>query len=482
MEKNEEFNLTIEDMGKDGAGIGRKNDFVWFVKDAVVGDVITAKVMKVQKNYGFARLMKIITPSRYRTEAPCPVAKQCGGCQLQMMDYHAQLRVKENEVRNALIRIGGIPEEELNMKPILGMEEPWRYRNKAQYPIGRDKDGRIIAGFYAARSHRIVECEDCLLGVKENKKILDLILGFMEDYHIRPYDEAAHKGLVRHVLIRKGFKTGEIMVCLVVNGTSLPHSEELVRQLLLIPGMTSVSLSVNTRTDNVIMGAEIINLYGDGCITDYIGEIRYRISPLSFFQVNPVQTEKLYGTALSYANLKGKETVWDLYCGIGTISLFLAQKAGKVCGVEIIPDAIRDAKENAALNGIGNADFFVGKAEDVLPEKYEKENISADVIVVDPPRKGCDQAVLDTMLKMRPKTVVYVSCNPSTLARDVKILTEGGYRLRKVRCCDMFPMSMHVETVCLLSNRKPDARVKIDVDLEDYYRIKDEQKKNKASE
>lgn len=450
MEKNEEFNLTIEDMGKDGAGIGRKNDFVWFVKDAVVGDVITAKVMKVQKNYGFARLMKIITPSKYRTEAPCPVAKQCGGCQLQMMDYHAQLRVKENEVRNALIRIGGIPEEELNMKPILGMEEPWRYRNKAQYPIGRDKDGRIIAGFYAARSHRIVECEDCLLGVKENKKILDLILGFMEDYHIRPYDEAAHKGLVRHVLIRKGFKTGEIMVCLVVNGTSLPHSKELVRQLLLIPGMTSVSLSVNTRTDNVIMGAEIINLYGDGCITDYIGEIRYRISPLSFFQVNPVQTEKLYGTALSYANLKGKETVWDLYCGIGTISLFLAQKAGKVCGVEIIPDAIRDAKENAALNGIGNADFFVGKAEDVLPEKYEKENISADVIVVDPPRKGCDQAVLDTMLKMKPKTVVYVSCNPSTLARDVKILTEGGYRLRKVRCCDMFPMSMHVETVAQL--------------------------------
>lgn len=450
MEKNEEFNLTIEDMGKDGAGIGRKNDFVWFVKDAVVGDVITAKVMKVQKNYGFARLMKIITPSKYRTEAPCPVAKQCGGCQLQMMDYHAQLRVKENEVRNALIRIGGIPEEELNMKPILGMEEPWRYRNKAQYPIGRDKDGRIIAGFYAARSHRIVECEDCLLGVKDNKKILDLILGFMEDYHIRPYDEAAHKGLVRHVLIRKGFKTGEIMVCLVVNGTSLPHSEELVRQLLLIPGMTSVSLSVNTRTDNVIMGAEIINLYGDGCITDYIGEIRYRISPLSFFQVNPVQTEKLYGTALSYANLKGKETVWDLYCGIGTISLFLAQKAGKVCGVEIIPDAIRDAKENAALNGIGNADFFVGKAEDVLPEKYEKENISADVIVVDPPRKGCDQAVLDTMLKMKPKTVVYVSCNPSTLARDVKILTEGGYRLRKVRCCDMFPMSMHVETVAQL--------------------------------
>ncbi|SFR91044.1 23S rRNA (uracil(1939)-C(5))-methyltransferase RlmD [[Clostridium] aminophilum] len=450
MEKNEEFNLTIEDMGKDGAGIGRKNDFVWFVKDAVVGDVITAKVMKVQKNYGFARLMKIITPSKYRTEAKCPVAKQCGGCQLQMMDYHAQLRVKENEVRNALIRIGGIPEEELNMKPILGMEEPWRYRNKAQYPIGTDKDGRVIAGFYAARSHRIVECDDCLLGVKENQKILNLIIGFMEDYHIRPYDELTHKGLVRHVLIRKGFKTGELMVCLVVNGKALPHSEELVRQLLLIPGMTSISLSVNTRTDNVIMGTEIINLYGDGGITDYIGEIKYRISPLSFFQVNPVQTEKLYGTALSYANLKGKETVWDLYCGIGTISLFLAQKAGKVCGVEIIPDAIRDAKENAALNGIENADFFVGKAEEVLPEKYEKENISADVIVVDPPRKGCDQAVLDTMLKMKPKTIVYVSCNPSTLARDVKILTEGGYRLRKVRCCDMFPMSMHVETVAAL--------------------------------
>ena len=456
--KNDEFNLTIEDMSTDGAGIGRRNGFVWFVKDAVTGDVVTVRATRVGKSYGFARLMKIITPSRQRTEPRCPVAKQCGGCQLQMMDYHAQLRMKENMVKNDLIRIGGIPEEEINMKPILGMEEPWRYRNKAQFPIGRDREGRIIAGFYAARSHRIVECRDCLLGVTENKKILDIIIRFMEDHGIEPYDEERHKGLVRHVLIRKGFATGELMVCIVINGTGISGrggedlGEMLTKQLLLIPGMTSITLNVNREKTNVILGDRIINLYGEGYITDYIGSVKYHISPLSFYQVNPVQTEKLYGTALAYADLKkGTEVVWDLYCGIGTISLFLAQKAGKVYGVEIVPEAIRDARENAALNGLANTEFFVGKAEEVLPEQYEKNHVTADVIVVDPPRKGLEQAVMDTMLRMAPRRIVYVSCNPATLARDLRYLLDGGYRLKKVRCCDMFPHASHVETVCLLS-------------------------------
>lgn len=450
VQKNEEFNLTIEDMSDDGSGIGRRSGFVWFVKDSVVGDVVRVRATKVLKNYGYARVMEILTPSKHRVIERCPVAHECGGCTLQMLDYKEQLRLKEEKVMNALTRIGGIPAEEINMKPIFGMDDPWRYRNKAQFPIGKSRDGRIIAGFYASRSHRIVECADCLLGVRENQKILGVIISFMEEYGIEPYDERTGEGLVRHVLIRKGFASGEILVCLVINGHRLPHSDDLVGRLMLIPGMKSISLSVNTQRTNVIMGTEILPLAGEPSIEDSIAGIRYRISPLSFYQVNPVQTEKLYGTALAYANLKGGETVWDLYCGIGTISLFLAQKAGKVRGVEIIPDAVHDARMNAELNHMDNVEFFVGRAEEVLPREYREHGEKADVIVVDPPRKGCDPSLLDTMLQMAPKRIVYVSCNPSTLARDLRILIDGGYRLRKVRCCDMFPMGMHVETVAAL--------------------------------
>ena len=454
-QKNEEFNLTIEDMSDDGSGIGRRTGFVWFVKDTVVGDVVRVRVTKVLKSYGYARLMKIITPSRHRVPEPCPAAHECGGCTLQMLDYREQLRMKQEKVLNALTRIGGIPADEIKMKPIFGMDNPWRYRNKALFPIGKSRDGRIIAGFYAARSHRIVECGDCLLGVRENQKILRVILDFLEEYGIEPYDEETGKGLVRHVLIRKSFSSGALLACLVINGRSLPHSGDLVSRLMLIPGMKSISLSVNTARTNVVMGKEILPLAGEPYIEDSIAGVRYRISPLSFYQVNPVQTEKLYGTALSYADLKGGETVWDLYCGIGTISLFLARKAGKVRGVEIVPDAVRDARANAELNHMENVEFFAGKAEEVLPREYREHGEKADVIVVDPPRKGCDRALLDTMIRMAPKRIVYVSCNPSTLARDIRILAgEGGYRLKKVRCCDMFPMGMHVETVVLMSRIK----------------------------
>ena len=465
MEKNQEFTVSIEDISEDGAGIGKLDGYIWFIKDAVIGDVVRARAMKMKKNYGFARLMEILTSSEARVEPKCPVARQCGGCQLQAMSYEEQLKFKERKVKNHLLRIGKFKEDEIHMLPIMGMKEPWRYRNKAQFPFGLDKNGNIVAGFYAGRTHDIIECEDCLLGVEENKDILGIIKGFMRVHGIRPYDETTHKGLVRHALIRKGFQSGEIMVCLVINGKDIPAKEQLVEELCQVKGMTSISYSINQEKTNVIMGKEIVNLYGPGYITDNIGNVTYQISPLSFYQVNPVQTEKLYGTALEYAGLTGNETVWDLYCGIGTISLFLAQNAKKVYGVEIVPQAIEDARRNAALNNITNAEFFTGKAEEVLPEQYEKNKVYADVIVVDPPRKGCDQVCLDTILKMAPKRVVYVSCDSSTLARDLRYLADGGYEVEKVRCCDMFGQSCHVETVVLLSHKKADSYIHIDVEF-----------------
>ena len=451
IKKNDKFVITIEDMSEDGAGIGKLDGYIWFVKDALIGDVIEASAMKMKKNYGFARLVRVLEPAPGRVEAKCPVARACGGCQMQELDYAEQLKFKEKKVYNHLKRIGGM--EEIPMESIIGMEHPWRYRNKAQFPIGTGKDGQPIAGFYAGRTHSLIPVPelDCLLGCEENKELLRVILDFMKEFKISAYDENLHKGLVRHALLRKGFSSNELMVCLVINGNKLPHAEQFVERLLELPmNVASISLSVNKEKTNVIMGTEIINLYGPGYITDKIGNIEYRISPLSFYQVNPVQTERLYGTALEFADLSGGETVWDLYCGIGTISSFLAQKAGKVYGVEIIPEAIDDARANAERNGIKNVEFFVGKAEEVLPEQYEKNQVYADVIVVDPPRKGCDSVCLDTILKMAPKKVVYVSCDSSTLARDVKYLCENGYEVKRVRPVDMFPMSGHVETVCRL--------------------------------
>ncbi|MGI6069779.1 MAG: 23S rRNA (uracil(1939)-C(5))-methyltransferase RlmD [Blautia sp.] len=450
--KNDLVTLTITDMGADGEGIGKADGFTVFVKDAVIGDVIRAKIIKAKKNYGYGRLMEILTPSVHRVEPACPCSRQCGGCQLQALSYEEQLKFKEAKVRGHLERIGGFTQ--IPMEPILGMKDPYQYRNKAQFPIGKSKDGRLITGFYAGRTHTIIENKDCLLGAPENRKILDLVLEYMEENHIEPYDEKTGRGLVRHVLIRHGFTSKEWMVCLVINGRNLPKKERLVKRLLTVPGMASITFNINTKQTNVILGDQVELLWGRTYITDSIGGIAFRISPLSFYQVNPVQTEVLYGKALEYAGLTGTETVWDLYCGIGTISLFLAQKAKEVYGVEIVPQAIADARENARANGITNARFYVGKAEEVLPEKYEKEGIRADVIVVDPPRKGCDAALLDTIVKMQPQRVVYVSCDSATLARDLKYLCVEGYRLEKVTAVDMFPMTGHVETVVLMSKVK----------------------------
>lgn len=461
MKKNEKIVVTIEDIGVNGEGIGKLDGYTLFVKDAIIGDTVEAVITKPKKNYAYAKMLRIIEPSPARVSAKCPVARQCGGCQIQELSYEAQLDFKAKKVRGNLERIGGFAPEFLDsvMEPICGMEEPFYYRNKAQFPIGTDRNGNVVTGFYAGRTHQIIPNTECALGVGINKKILDIIVDFMNEHHITAYDEETGRGLVRHVLIRYGFKTREIMVCLVINGDKLPHSEKLVDKLTQIEGMTSITYSVNRENTNVIMGKEIGLLWGQSYITDYIGDVKYQISPLSFFQVNPVQTEKLYGLALEYANLKGEETVWDLYCGIGTISLFLAQKAKQVYGVEIIPQAIDDARNNAKINGIGNAEFFVGKAEEVLPEYYERyerehgEKAYADVIVVDPPRKGCDEALLHTMAKMQPERIVYVSCDSATLARDLKYLCENGYELKKVRPVDQFPMTVHVESAVLLQRK-----------------------------
>ena len=456
MQKNDELILKIEDMGVDGAGIGKADGMTFFVKDAVIGDVVRAKVMKLKKTYGYARLMELLEASPDRVEPKCPYYRQCGGCQIQALSYEKQLEFKERKVRNNLERIGGF--SEIPMEPIVGMEESYHYRNKAQFPVGTDKDGHIVTGFYAGRTHTIIPNRDCALGLPVNREILDIVIDFMEKYHVSAYDEKTGKGLVRHVLIRCGFTSQEKMVCLVINGKSLPHSEKLVEALREIDGMTSISINCNTGRTNVILGRKTIVLWGQEYITDQIGEISYEISPVSFYQVNPVQTEKLYGLALEYADLHGEENVWDLYCGIGTISLFLAQKAKQVYGVEIIPQAIENAKRNAVKNGIENAEFFVGKSEEVLPEFYEKEAAAgrkahADVIVVDPPRKGCDEKLLETIVKMAPDRVVYVSCDSATLARDLKILCEQGYELKRARAVDQFCHTVHTESVCLMERK-----------------------------
>lgn len=463
MKKDDLIEVTIEDLSEEGTGIGKFEGMTFFIKDAVIGDRVRAKIMKLKKTYGFARLMEVLTPSPDRVEPLCPVARQCGGCQIQAMSYEAQLAFKTRKVESNLKRIGKF--EEIPMESIIGMEDPFHYRNKAQFPFGKNRDGKIITGFYAGRTHSIIENTSCHLGKEVNEEILEKILAWMNAFHVEPYNEATGKGLMRHSLIRCGFRTGEIMVCLVINGRKIPGEEALVDSLKIIPGMTSISLNVNKEKTNVILGREVINLWGRPYIEDYIGEVKYQISPLSFFQVNPVQTERLYGKALEYAGLTGEETVWDLYCGIGTISLFLARKARKVYGVEIIPDAIEDARRNASLNGFTNTEFYVGKAEEVLPEKYEKEGVRADVIVVDPPRKGCDETLLSTMVKMQPERIVYVSCDSATLARDLRYLCDNGYELKRVCPADMFPQTVHVETVVLLSHKKADSYIHIDVEF-----------------
>ncbi len=454
--KNDFLEVHIEDIGINGEGIGKdKNGYTLFVKDAVPGDHVKAQITKPGKTYAYARTAEVVTPSEWRVSPVCPVARTCGGCQLQELAYEKQLEFKEKKVRNDLIRIGGFDPEDIDrvMEPILGMEPEyvWHYRNKTQMPVKQDRDGQPGAGFYAGRSHRVIRAEDCMLAHESSACIVKAVLGFMKENRISAYDEETGKGLVRHILIRRGFYTGEIMVCIVVNSDSLPKEEELIKTLLSIPEtegrIKSISLNINKRHDNVILGEKLRILYGNSYIEDEILSTRFRISPLSFFQVNPVQTERLYGTAIEYAGLTGGEKVWDLYCGAGTIALCMAGKAGHVTGIEVIPEAVENALENAVINNIRNAEFLCGKAEELVLTLEDRP----DVVVVDPPRKGLDPVTIETVIGAGPKRVVYVSCNPSTLARDLAAFRAGGYVPEKVRPVDMFPMTVHVESVVKLT-------------------------------
>ena len=486
--KNDCVELTIEDIGVSGEGIGKVDGYTLFVKDTVIGDVVRVKIMKAKKNYGYARLMDIIKPSEDRVEPACPIARQCGGCQIQAMNYNAQLKYKQKLVKDNLLRISGLTEgADYEMCEILGMDTPFRYRNKAQYPVGEDKDGNIVMGFYAGHTHSIIACpdDDCMLGHRDNAFILNAVKEWMKEYRVRAYNENIHKGTVRHVLIRTGYHTDEVMVCLVTKKMLRKEAADgLVKAIQKLKlNVASLVVNINKEDTNVILGKECITLYGRPYIEDYIGDIKFQISPLSFYQVNPKQTEVLYNKALEFARLKGNESVWDMYCGIGTISLFLAKKAGKVYGVEIVPQAIEDAKNNAKINNIDNAEFFVGKAEEVVPAFYKKQTgvqsdndstdskeydmTRPDVVVVDPPRKGCDKKLLDTIVSMTPDRIVYVSCDSATLARDLKLLVEYGYKVEKVQPVDQFGNTVHVETVCLLSKlheAKHHVNVRLDMD------------------
>lgn len=481
MKKNDLFEMTIEDMSKDGEGIGHVDGLTVFVKDTAPGDRIRARVMKEKKNLAYARLEEVLEPSPYRVTPACPKARSCGGCTLQHISYEKQKELLAKHVANCLTRIGGVEQAEELMEPLIGMEDPYHFRNKMQFPVGLDSEGNPQLGFYAGRTHALIPLTDCPVGHPVNKEILSAVREYLSESGASVYDEERHTGLIRHVLTRVGFSTGEVMVCIVANGDDLPKKKLLIEKLQqaveaynrenvsakdgeecenIISDelkLTSVTLNINRDKTNRILGFSGRTLYGNAVIEDTIkddvGDIRFRIAPESFFQVNPVQTEKLYRKALEYAELTGKETVWDMYCGIGTISLFLARKAKRVFGVEIVPQAIENAVENAKLNGFTNAEFFVGKAEDVVPSLYAKdpEKYRADVVVVDPPRKGCDEALLKTISEMRPERIVYVSCDPATLARDIKILSGRGYTLKKAVPVDLFPQSMHCETCCLLS-------------------------------
>ncbi len=454
--KNQILTVSIDDIGSNGEGIGRHEGYTLFVKDAVPGDVVKARLTKIKKNYAFARCEEIVRESEKRTTPFCKEYKRCGGCQIQALSYDEQLYFKENKVRNDLIRIGGISAELLEdiWEPVIGMEGPVRYRNKSQYPVGCDREGNIVAGFYAGRTHTIIPCTDCMISPEENKDILNMILGHMRDNNIEPYDEATGKGVIRHVLVRKGFTTGEIMVCLVIthkSGEYIKEQTKLIDKLVSIPGMRSVCVSINNADTNVIMGDKIRTLWGSDTIRDVLLGKTFNISPLSFYQVNPIQTEKLYSTAIGYADLTGEEEVWDICCGIGTISLCMADKAKKVHGLEIVPEAIEDARRNALTNGIDNAEFICAAAEEYLPD--HKNEIRADVVVLDPPRKGMEESALEAICTVAPARIVYVSCDSATLARDIKYLVQSGYELKRVRCTDMFCHTVHCESVSLLERK-----------------------------
>lgn len=448
LSKNKEYVVDIVDIGQGGVGIGKYEGFTVFVEGGLIQDKVKVRINKSKKNYAVGDIVEIIEKSPFRVDRICSDdLKDCGGCQIQELDYNKQLELKTNEVKQVISRIGKL--ENVEIHETIGMQSPCRYRNKAQFPI-QNINGSAAIGFYKKKSHDVIPTDMCVIQHDINDKIIKIIKTYIQAYNVSIYNETTHTGVLRHLVTKVGFTTNEVMVVLVANGTNLPHLNELASVLKEnIPGFKTLVLNVNKAKTNVILGKENKVIYGNGKINDYIGDLVFEISPLSFFQVNPVQTEVLYNKALEYAELKENDTVFDIYCGIGSISLFLAQKATKVYGIEIVEDAIKDAKINAKLNNLNNVEFYVGKAEEVVPKMYS-EGKTANVVVVDPPRKGCDEKVLDTIVSMKPDRVVYVSCNPSTLARDLAYLDERGYKCVEIQPVDMFPHTMHVETVAKL--------------------------------
>ncbi|MBA4538351.1 23S rRNA (uracil(1939)-C(5))-methyltransferase RlmD [Bacillus aquiflavi] len=447
VEKNQYVDAVFEDLTHDGAGVAKIDGYPIFVPSGLPGERAKVKVIKVNKGYAIGRLIEIYEQSPARVEAACPIYKQCGGCQLQHLQYGEQLKWKEKHVRDVIERIGKL--KDVKIHPTLGMSDPWRYRNKAQVPIG-EREGGLIAGFYQKRSHEIIEMDECFIQQQKNDNTVQTVKQICQRYGISAYDEDKNKGILRHIIVRHGFKTGEVMIVFITRTENLPYKKELINDIITrIYGVKSIIQNINGKRTNVILGKETKVLWGREVIYDYIGNVKFVISARSFYQVNPEQTKVLYEKALQYAQLSGEETVIDAYCGIGTISLFLAEKAKKVYGVEIVPEAIEDANRNAKLNQITNVEFAVGAAETVIPKWY-KQGVQADVLVVDPPRKGCDEALLETIVNMKPKRVVYVSCNPATLARDLRILEDGGYKTSEIQPVDMFPQTGHVECVALI--------------------------------
>lgn len=454
VEKNKEYIFDIISQGYEGEGIAKiDNKYPIFIEGALKGEKVKVRIVKVNKNFAYGKLMEVLEASEERVNPPCAIYKRCGGCKLQHASYKAQLDFKWDRVKDCVSKIGKL--DPSIVKYPLGMENPWRYRNKVQLPIGLI-NGEVKIGFFAPRSHDIIDMESCLIQDEIGDKVVKLTREWIEKFNIRPYNvdgEYDEKGIVRHIMIRRGFTTNEVMVVLVTNGENLPHKEEFVDLMVKnIPGIKSVIQNINSKKTNVILGLESKTLWGEDTISDYIGDFRFNISPLSFFQVNPTQTEVLYGKALEYANLTGNEEVFDAYCGTGTITLFLSQKAKKVYGVEIIPQAIDNAWINAKENKVENVEFFVGESEVVIPDLINK-GVKADVVVVDPPRKGCDKKLLDAITNIDAKKIVYVSCDPSTLGRDLKVLEENGYKTLEVQPVDMFPNTSHIETVALICRK-----------------------------
>lgn len=448
MKKNDIFNLYIEENGYDGEGIAKIDGLPIFIKGGIQGDTADIRIVKVNKNYAFGKIEKITLPSPYRRTPVCNVFGKCGGCSIMHIGYDKQLEIKKNIVTNNLRKIAGLSQADYIFEGIIGCDSEFNYRNKAQFPLVYE-NGKANFGFFAPSTHSVVVCDDCKIQNELINKTATAILEYINENNISLYDEKTGKGIVRHIYIRTS-ELNEIMAIIITNSSKeLPYKEKLIAKLALISEVKSIIQNINTRSDNIIMGNKNIVLWGKDKLTMLLGDLKFNVSPNSFFQVNPIQTEKLYEKAIDYAELSGCETVFDLYCGVGSISLFMAKKAKKVYGVEIVDDAIKNANSNAKMNNIGNAEFYSGDCTEIV-ENIIDNGITADVVVVDPPRKGCDASLLNLINTISPARIVYVSCNSATLARDISILSDYGYKLSKVTAVDMFPQTSHVECCALL--------------------------------